>query len=83
MVNDARGAIEDKHLQEREFWAYLDHKVVGSTLYNRAPVVFSKTPIEMHTAAPLLGEHTREVLTGMLAYTEDEVDRMTEDNILV
>lgn len=83
MVNDARAAIEDKHLQQRKFWCYLDHKVVGSTLYNRAPVLFSKTPIEMNTAAPLLGEHTREVLTGMLDYTDAEVDQMTEDKILI
>ncbi len=82
VVNDARGAVEDKHLRERDYWAYLDHKVVGNTLYNRAPMIFSKTPIEMRTAAPLLGEHTREVLTGMLAYTDTEVDQMVEDDLL-
>ena len=70
-------------LQKREFWSYLDHQVVGSTLYNRAPVIFSKTPIEMNTAAPLLGEHTREVLTGMLDYSEAQVDQMTEEKILI
>ncbi len=42
IVNDARAAIEDEHLIEREFWAYLDHPVVGLTLYNRAPIMFSK-----------------------------------------
>lgn len=82
VVNDARGAIEDPHMKKREFYSYLDHKVVGSTLYNRAPMVFSKTPIEMHTAAPLLGEHTREVLTGMLGYSDAEVDQMTADKLL-
>jgi len=82
VVNDARGAVEDKHLRERDFWAYLDHKVVGNTLYNRAPMIFSKTPIEMHTAAPLLGEHTREVLTGMLGYTDAEVNQMIGDDLL-
>ncbi|GAB6907077.1 CaiB/BaiF CoA-transferase family protein [Desulfosarcina cetonica] len=83
VVNDARGAVEDKHLRQRGFWAYLDHKVVGSTLYNRAPLMLSKTPIEMHTAAPILGEHTREVLTGMLDYADAEVDQMIEKELLV
>jgi benzylsuccinate CoA-transferase BbsF subunit len=82
MVNDARAAIEDPHMKEREFYAYLDHKVMGSTLYNRAPILFSKTPLEMHTAAPLLGEHTRDVLTGMLGYTDAEVDKMFEGDLL-
>lgn len=81
-VNDARGAIEDPHLIERNFWCYLDHPVVGSTLYNRAPIMFSKTPIEMKTAAPLLGEHTREILTGMLGYSDEEVNRLASEDVL-
>ncbi len=83
VVNDARGAIEDKHLRQRQFWAYLDHPVVGSTLYNRAPFMMSKTPIEMNTAAPILGEHTRQVLTGMLDYSDTEVDDMIEKELLI
>lgn len=82
-VNDARGAIEDEHLRQRGFWAYLDHPEVGSSLYNRLPVVFSKTPARMKTAAPLLGQHTREVLSGMLGYSDSDIDRMIEDEILV
>ena len=81
-VKDARAAIEDEQLIEREFWSYLDHPVVGSTLYNRAPIVFSKTPIEMNTAAPILGEHTREVLTGLLGYSEEETEKLAKEDVL-
>lgn len=81
-VNDARAAIDDPHLKERAFWSYLDHPVVGASLYNRAPIVFSKTPIEMKKAAPLLGEHTREVLSGMLGYSGREIDALAEEDVL-
>ena len=81
-VNDARAAIEDPQLIEREFWSYLEHPVVGSTLYNRAPIVLSKTPIEMKTAAPILGEHTRQVLGEMLGYSEQEIDRLAGEDVL-
>lgn len=81
-VKDARAAVEDPHLIERKFWTYLDHPVVGSTLYNRAPIVFSKTPIEMKTAAPLLGEHTREVLSTLLGYSEEEIDQLAKKDVL-
>ncbi|MBW1850025.1 MAG: CoA transferase [Deltaproteobacteria bacterium] len=57
ILNDARGAIEDEHLIEREFWSYLDHPEVGITLYNRAPIMFSKTP-------ELLG-YTEEEVAGL------------------
>jgi len=82
VVNDARGAIEDDHLRERGFWGYLDHPVMGRTLYNRAPIRFSKTPLELRTAAPLVGQDTREILTGMLGYTSEEVDRLKAEDVL-
>ena len=83
VVKDAREVVEDPHLRRRRFWSYLDHPVVGSTLYNRAPIVFSRTPLIMETPAPLIGQHTKEVLTGMLGYTEAEVERMIGEEILV
>lgn len=83
VVNDARGAIEDGHLRKREFWSYLDHPVMGRTLYNRAPIRLSKTPLRMETAAPLLGQHTREVLKGMLDYTDEEIATLSEEKVLV
>ena len=82
VVNDARGAIENEHLRGREFWAYLDHPVMERTLYNRAPICFSKTPLKLRTAAPLLGQDTREVLTEMLGYTNEEVDRFKAEDVL-
>lgn len=83
VVKDAREVVEDPHLRRRNFWSYLDHPVVGSTLYNRAPLVFSRTPLIMETPAPLIGQHTKEVLTGMLGYSEAEVERMIGEKILV
>jgi benzylsuccinate CoA-transferase BbsF subunit/naphthyl-2-methylsuccinate CoA transferase subunit len=82
IVNDARGVIEDDHLISRGFWAHLDHPEMGITLYNRVPFILSKTPALMQDAAPLLGEHTKEVLTGMLGYTREEVEKLTEDGVL-
>ncbi|MGV8073485.1 MAG: CaiB/BaiF CoA transferase family protein [Syntrophobacteraceae bacterium] len=83
VVNDARGALEDKQLRERGFWAYLDHPVIGKSLYNRAPFLLTKTPMRMETAAPLLGEHTNEVLRDFLEYSEDEVKKFADDQVLV
>lgn len=82
-VRDAREAIEDEHLRRRGFWTYLDHPEVGVTLYNRAPIVFSRTPLEMKTAAPSIGQHTREVLGGMLGYSHDEIEDLVSHEVLV
>lgn len=83
VVNDARDVIEDEHLRKRDFWAYLDHPVVGKTLYNRAPIRLSKTPLRMESAAPLLGQHTKDVLKRMLDYTEEEVNQLIDEKALI
>jgi alpha-methylacyl-CoA racemase len=42
-----------------------------------APVKLSRTPAEPTNAGPALGEHTREVLTG-LGYSENDIAALTE-----
>jgi len=81
MVHDARGTIEDPQLAQQDFWVYLDHPEVGLTLYNKVPMRFSKTPAIMDTAAPLLGEHTREVLTNFLGYNGSEYEDMEKRKV--
>jgi benzylsuccinate CoA-transferase BbsF subunit/naphthyl-2-methylsuccinate CoA transferase subunit len=83
MVKDAREVVEDPHLRKRKFWHYLDHPVVGVTLYNRAPIMFSRTPLIMETPAPSIGQHTKEVLSGMLGYSEAEIEKMSKEDVLV
>jgi benzylsuccinate CoA-transferase BbsF subunit len=82
-VNDARDAVTDEHLRRRGFWVYLDHPEVGSSLYNRAPILFSGTPLRLETPAPSIGQHTREVLTGMLGYSDAEIETMSKNQVLI
>ena len=82
LVYDGRNVSEDEALRERGFLVNLDHPVMGITQYNRFPMIFSKTPLKMETPAPLLGQHTKEVLTDFLGYSKEEVDQLTSDGIL-
>jgi benzylsuccinate CoA-transferase BbsF subunit/naphthyl-2-methylsuccinate CoA transferase subunit len=81
IVNDARGAIEEEHLNKRNFWTYLDHPEMGTSLYNRAPFIMSKTPVQMRKAAPLLGENTNEIMSHFLGYSDEEISRLTEEGV--
>lgn len=51
----------DEQLRSRGFWQYLEHPVMGRTLYHGIPALLSDTPIQYRAPAPLLGQHNAEL----------------------
>lgn len=82
VVHDPKSVTEDLQLQDRGFWTYLDHPEVSFTIYNEPPVIMSKTPINLRTSAPLLGQHTKEVLTEILQMKEEEIKQLEAAGVL-
>ncbi len=62
MTSDARDLATDAHLNEVGFFAEFTHPVIGSYKDIAAPMYMTETPGVMRSAAPLLGQHTEEVL---------------------
>jgi crotonobetainyl-CoA:carnitine CoA-transferase CaiB-like acyl-CoA transferase len=52
----------DPHLRERGFWQESVHPEVGPVTLPGRPFIMSESPWELRRPAPLLGEHTEEVL---------------------
>lgn len=61
-INDLATVFADPHLAERGLFVDLPHPLLGSVRAIGSPLHLSDTPPVMRRAAPLLGEHTREVL---------------------
>ena len=73
-VQDAADVLQrDPQLQAREHWVYLDHPEMGRTVYNGLPFKMSRTPGFPHRPAPLLGQHTDEVLKEKLELAAAEI----------
>lgn len=62
--------IDDEHLVARGFWRRFDHPVMGSIVVNRIPFRSDRDDPGPLGAAPLLGEHTREIATSILGMSE-------------
>jgi benzylsuccinate CoA-transferase BbsF subunit len=71
----------DPSLRERH-WEYLDHPEMGRSLYDAPPFKLSRTPGRLRRPAPRLGEHTHEVLEGILGYSKDEIDALAASGVL-
>jgi benzylsuccinate CoA-transferase BbsF subunit len=73
---DSKYLSEDPHLTERDYFVYREHPEVGKRQHCGIPWRMSATPCEVKAAAPLLGQHTDELLTGLLGYSAAEVEAM-------
>src|SRR5690606_1853535 len=60
-INTMEDLFRDPHFRERGFFVEVEHPVVGTLEYPGAPFRMQETPWRSGRA-PLLGEHTREVL---------------------
>ncbi|MPZ79601.1 MAG: CoA transferase [Actinophytocola sp.] len=83
VVRDVAGLVRhDPQLAHREHWQRLPHAEMGRSLYGAPPFTLSDTPGGLRAAAPLLGEHTREVLTELLDLSDAEITELAESDVL-
>lgn len=81
MTSDARDLANDPHLNEVGFFAEFEHPVIGKFKDIGAPVNFTATPGVMRSSAPLLGQHTTEVLSR-LGLGEAEFSRLHANGVI-
>lgn len=63
--------VKDENLRSRGFWRWLEHPVMGKTVYHGIPFRFSNISTEYRTSAPLLGQHTEEIIKSLPKFRED------------
>ena len=78
--------LEMEQLEYRNFFVELEHRVAGNLKYPGPPMNHISTTgsdIEpwVYGPAPLLGEHTREILDE-LGYSPDEVDGLQTSGVI-
>jgi crotonobetainyl-CoA:carnitine CoA-transferase CaiB-like acyl-CoA transferase len=72
----------DRHLEDRGFWQDVDHPVIGTKPYPAPMPRLSATPGEIAGAAPMIGQHTREILYEYLELSGEEVASLEDDGTL-
>jgi len=81
-INDIAQVFEEPQVKARRVRIELDHAAAGRLPMVASPMRFSGTPIEYRRGPPVLGEHTVEVLRGLLGKSETELARLRAAGII-
>lgn len=79
-INKLSDILNDPHVKEREMVVEKDHPVIGQLKMLGIPVKLSRTPGEIKTVPPALGEHTDQVLKE-LGYSDADIVALKEAGI--
>jgi len=75
-INTMKEVFEDPQVQHSRLRVDIPHRLGGTAPVVASPMRLSATPVEYRLAPPLLGEHTREILGGLLGKSEAEIERL-------
>jgi formyl-CoA transferase len=80
-INNFAEAVNNEHYLAREMIQELEHPVIGKMKVIGSPTKFSETKVKIEKPAPLLGEHTEEVLSK-LNYSKEEIQTLIEKGVV-
>jgi len=81
-INDMSEICEDPHIAYRKMLVEIDQPRVGKMRIVGSPIRLSETPGEVYAPAPLLGEHSEQILKNILGYTEAEIEQLKAENVI-
>lgn len=74
--------VEDPHIKARGLISELPHPAGGVTPNVENPMRFSAIPPRDHVAAPLLGQHTDQLLADLLGYDRDRIAGLRDSGVI-
>ncbi|WP_336046697.1 CaiB/BaiF CoA transferase family protein [Solibacillus ferritrahens] len=80
-VNDIDQIFKDPQVIERELFKEMNHPLAGTIKQIGFPIKFSETQGEIYSHAPILGEHTEEILSK-LNYSNDHIEQFRKNGVI-
>jgi crotonobetainyl-CoA:carnitine CoA-transferase CaiB-like acyl-CoA transferase len=81
-INNVAQVFEEPQVKARGIRLKLDHPVAGTLDSVASPMRFSGTPLAFERAPPLLGQHTDEILRGLLGKSDAELAKLRADGVV-
>ncbi|WP_342709959.1 CoA transferase [Bradyrhizobium sp. B124] len=74
--------LSDRHLRSRAFLQEIDRAFVGLHPQASLPIREGAGYYELRAAAPTLGQHNREILSGILGLSDAEIAHLVREDII-
>jgi len=81
-INNMKEVFEDPQVQHRGLRVDMPHPLGGKASVVRSPLRLSETPVEYRLAPPMLGQHTEEVLKGILGRSDADLQKLKAAGIV-
>jgi crotonobetainyl-CoA:carnitine CoA-transferase CaiB-like acyl-CoA transferase len=81
-INNMKEVFEDPQVRHRGLRVDMPHPLGGTAPVVASPLRLAKTPVEYRIAPPLLGQHTTEVLKGLLGKSDTELARLKANGVV-
>jgi crotonobetainyl-CoA:carnitine CoA-transferase CaiB-like acyl-CoA transferase len=81
-VQDLDEAQRCEQAVAREMFVKVNHPALGEIVEPGFPIKFSETFGDNTVPAPLLGQHTEEVLTGILGLSKQKVESLRKEGVV-
>jgi len=80
-VNTVEQAANEPLLQEREMMMEIPDPVAGTMWVTGKSIKFGRTPMVVNPT-PLIGEHTRELLSDVLGYDDEKIGSLEDSQVI-
>jgi len=81
-VYTAEDVFNDPHVEARGMLMPIDDPEVGTYRFARTSPVLESNADLPNRPAPALGQHSREILEGLLGYSPADVDALKDDGVI-
>jgi len=81
-INNMKEICEDPHIEYRKMLVEIDQPGIGKMTIAGSPIRLSETPGEVYAPAPLLGQHSDEVLREILGYSPEEIESLNKEGVI-
>lgn len=81
-INTIDRVMADPQVLAREMVVEMEHPAAGKFKVVGSPIKLSVTPVQYRIPPPLLGEHTEEILTKELGYSQERIKSLREEKVI-